>query len=128
MTASAHWWSLRDVRPAAGDERGCLRLLGRVADVVKVDGVKIHPIVVEQKIISLPGVRDAAVYGVRDQDGSDHLHAAVDPGAAIDGDTIRTAISDALSVTHSPEKIHFLSAMPLDSNGKPDKVLLRSRT
>ncbi|WP_086838891.1 class I adenylate-forming enzyme family protein, partial [Amycolatopsis kentuckyensis] len=44
------------------DERGYLTLLGRVADVIKVDGVKVHPIVVESEILAHPGVRHAAVY------------------------------------------------------------------
>ncbi|MGH9369956.1 MAG: class I adenylate-forming enzyme family protein, partial [Vicinamibacterales bacterium] len=111
------------------DERGYLTLLGRVADVIKVDGVKVHPIVVESEILSHPGVRHAAVYGVRDEDGSDHIHAAIecDPGAVAEVEKIRAGITEALSAIHVPEKINVLSALPMNSNGKPDKVLLRSQ-
>ncbi|GAA3543256.1 AMP-binding protein [Amycolatopsis ultiminotia] len=110
------------------DERGCLTLLGRVADVIKVDGVKVHPIVVESEILSHSGVRHAAVYGVRDEDGSEHIHAAIecDPADVVEVDRIRAGIAEALSPIHVPEKINILNALPMNRNGKPDKVLLRS--
>ncbi|MCR3752125.1 class I adenylate-forming enzyme family protein [Lentzea californiensis] len=111
------------------DERGCLTLVSRVADVIKVHGVKVHPIVVEAEILAHPGVRHAAVYGVRDEDGSDHIHAAIecDPGE-IDVEKIRTGIAEALSSIHVPETVHVLATLPMNSNGKPDKVLLRSKS
>lgn len=110
------------------DGRGYLTLLGRVADVIKVDGVKVHPIVVESEILSHPGVRHAAVYGVRDEDGSEHIHAAIecDPAEAVEVEKIRAGIAETFSPIHVPEKIAILEALPMNRNGKPDKVLLRS--
>lgn len=112
------------------DERGYLTLLGRVADVIKVGGVKVHPIVLEAEILAHPGVRHAAVYGVRDEDGSEHIHAAIecDPAEVVDVEIIRSGIAEALSPIHAPEKIHVMSALPMNSNGKPDKVVLRSQS
>ncbi|MFI1285894.1 class I adenylate-forming enzyme family protein [Streptomyces sp. NPDC020858] len=111
------------------DERGYLTLLGRVAHVIKVSGVKVHPIVLEAEILSHPGVRHAAVYGVQDEDGSDHIHAAIecDPAEVVDVEDIRTRIAEVLSPIHVPEKIHILSTLPMNSNGKPDKVLLKAQ-
>ncbi|KUN04536.1 hypothetical protein AQI95_19510 [Streptomyces yokosukanensis] len=111
------------------DERGYLTLLGRVAHVIKVGGVKVHPIVLEAEILSHPGVRHAAVYGVQDEDGSDHIHAAIecDPAEVVEVEDICARIAEALSPIHVPEKIHVLSALPMNSNGKPDKVLLKSQ-
>ncbi|WP_410608405.1 class I adenylate-forming enzyme family protein [Amycolatopsis sp. lyj-109] len=112
------------------DERGYLTLLGRVADVIKVDGVKVHPIVVESEILSYPGVRHAAVYGVRDEDGSEHIHAAIecDPAEVVEVEKIRAGIAEAFSPIHVPEKISIFDALPMNRNGKPDKVLLRKTT
>ena len=111
------------------DERGYLTLLGRVAHVIKVGGVKVHPIVLEAEILAHPGVRHAAVYGVRDEDGSEHIHAAIecDPAELVEVENIRAGISEALSPIHVPEKIHVLSALPMNANGKPDKVLLKAQ-
>ncbi|MEU5838347.1 fatty acid--CoA ligase family protein [Streptomyces diacarni] len=111
------------------DERGYLTLLGRVADVIKVGGVKVHPIVLEAEILAHAGVRHAAVYGVRDEDGSEHIYAAIecDPGAVVEVADIRAGIAESLSPIHVPEKIHVLDRLPLNRNDKPDKVLLRSQ-
>ncbi|MFE0026409.1 class I adenylate-forming enzyme family protein [Amycolatopsis sp. NPDC059021] len=111
------------------DERGYLTLLGRVADVIKVHGVKVHPIVVEAEILSHPGVRHAAVYGVRDEDGSEHIHAAIecDPAAVVEVEKISTRIAEAFTPIHVPEKINVLTALPMNRNGKPDKVALREK-
>ncbi|MFF1490912.1 class I adenylate-forming enzyme family protein [Streptomyces sp. NPDC058304] len=111
------------------DERGYLTLLGRVAHVVKVGGVKVHPIVLEAEILAHPGVRHAAVYGVQDEDGSDHIHAAIecDPAEVVEVEDIRASIAEKLSPIHVPEKIHVLSELPMNSNGKPDKALLKSQ-
>ncbi|MFF4084144.1 class I adenylate-forming enzyme family protein [Streptomyces sp. NPDC001777] len=109
------------------DEKGYLHLLGRVAEVIKVNGVKVHPTVVEREILSLPGIRHAAVYSVPDQDGSEHIHAALvcDPAAQVETESVRAHIIDSLSVLHAPERITVLDALPLNENGKPDKLRLR---
>ncbi|WP_326770676.1 AMP-binding protein (plasmid) [Streptomyces sp. NBC_01591] len=109
------------------DEKGYLHLLGRVAEVIKVNGVKVHPTVVEREILSLPGIRHAAVYSVPDRNGSEHIHAALvcDPAAEVETESIRAHIAESLSVLHAPERITILSALPLNENGKPDKLRLR---
>ncbi|MFF8830394.1 class I adenylate-forming enzyme family protein [Streptomyces sp. NPDC015131] len=121
------WYSTGDIGRL--DERGYLTLLGRVADVIKVGGVKVHPIVLEAEILAHPGVRHAAVFGVQDEDGSEHVHAAIecDPGEAVDVEHIRAAIAESLSPIHAPEKIHVLDALPRNSNDKPDKGRLRAQ-
>ncbi|WP_405824909.1 AMP-binding protein [Streptomyces sp. NBC_01390] len=109
------------------DEQGYISLVDRVADVIKTDGVKIYPAVVEREIGSLPGVANAAVYGVRDSHNLEHVHAAVvpKPGARLSADTIRTHVGARLSPVHAPERIRFLPELPLGVSGKPDKQRLR---
>ncbi|MFD8600325.1 class I adenylate-forming enzyme family protein [Kitasatospora sp. NPDC059646] len=111
------------------DEQGYLSLVDRVADVVKTDGVKIYPAVVEREIATLPGVADAAVYGIRDRDNLEHVHAAVvlKPGAQRDAAAIRARIGSVLTPVHAPEEIRFLDELPLGISGKPDKNVLRER-
>ncbi|WP_372347696.1 hypothetical protein [Streptomyces sp. KL116D] len=94
------------------DERGYLTLLGP-------GGPRHHrsvasrsiPSSLEAEIFLPPGVRHAAVYGVRDEDGSDHIHAAIecDPAENVDVADIRTRITEALSPIHVPEKIAVFS-------------------
>ncbi|MFH9130988.1 class I adenylate-forming enzyme family protein [Streptomyces griseoaurantiacus] len=109
------------------DERGCLSLLGRIADVVKTDGVLVHPAVVERRILTLPGIAQAAVFAVRDPDLVEHLKAAVvpRPGARIEAEDVRAHLAAGLGAGHVPEEVLILDALPLNAGGKPDKRRLR---
>jgi len=121
------WYATGDI--GYRDNKGYLHLLGRMSDVVKVNGVKIHPTAVEAEVLALDGVENAAAYGWRDEDCVESLHCAVvfRPGAALTVDDVRTKIGDALSPTHVPGEFFVLDELPLNNAGKPDKVLLRSR-
>lgn len=92
------------------DEEGNLSLADRIADVVKIDGVRIHPAAVEREIATLRGVANVAVYGVRDVDNLEHVYAAVvlKPDARLSHDQIRAHVSSALSAVHAPEQTLFL--------------------
>jgi fatty-acyl-CoA synthase len=109
------------------DEQGYITLVDRVADVIKTDGVKIYPAVVEREIASLPGVANVAVYGVRDADNLEHVHAAVvlKPDARTSAEAIRDHVGAKFSPVHVPERIRFLPELPLGVSGKPDKQRLR---
>ncbi|MFF9404730.1 class I adenylate-forming enzyme family protein [Streptomyces anandii] len=124
----AGWYRTGDI--GYRDEQGFLHLLDRVADVVKIDGVKVYPAVVEREILSRPGVALAAVYGVRDEDGGEHLHAAITcrPGMTADPGAIRRHIGATLSPAHAPERVLLLDEVPLNAAGKPDKAVLRDRS
>lgn len=124
-TLRGEWYRTGDLGRI--DERGCLSLLGRIADVVKADGVLVHPAVVERRILTLPGIAQAAVFGVRDPDLVEHLEAAVvpRPGARVDAEDVRAHIAAGLSAGHVPEEVLVLDALPLNPGGKPDKHRLR---
>lgn len=109
------------------DERGCLHLLDRVADVVKIAGTKIYPAVVEREMLAIPDVTQAAVYGVRDDEGVEHLYAAIAcrPGAPVAVETIRERIGAAFSPAHAPERVLVLDEVPVNAAGKADKPGLR---
>ena len=119
------WYRTGDI--AYLDERGYLHLLDRVDDIVKTAGVKVYPAVVERETLCLPGVLDAAVFGVRDESNTEHLHAAVvqKPGGQVSAESIRSHLRVRLSDAHVPEDILMLSELPLNVAGKPDRSRLR---
>ncbi|MGW2919457.1 class I adenylate-forming enzyme family protein [Streptomyces angustmyceticus] len=122
------WYRTGDI--GYRDERGYLHLLDRVSDVVKVDGVKVYPTVVERELLTFPGVALAAVYGVRDTDGTEHLHAALTcrPGTLVESDAVRKHISSSLSPALAPERVLVLDELPMNATGKPDKARLREHS
>lgn len=110
------------------DEQGYLRLVGRLGDVVKTGDTKVHPAAVEQVLMSRSDVVHAAVYGVRDADGLEHVHAAV---VLRDGtpdvlDELRAHVGAALTPQHVPAHIIRLEEMPLTESGKADRRRLKS--
>lgn len=119
------WYHTGDI--GYRDDRGYLHLLDRVADVVKIDGTKVYPAVVEREVATFPGVGLAVVYGLRDENGGEHLHAAITrrPDASVDPDEIRDHITAVMSAAHSPELVLLLDEIPVNASGKPDRIRLR---
>nr|WP_024806404.1 long-chain fatty acid--CoA ligase [Nocardia sp. BMG51109] len=111
------------------DAQGYLHLLDRVADVVKINGAKIYPAVVEREILTVPGIAEAVVYGVRDAEGTDHLHAAIAPvaGVTVNIDDIRARVGEKFSPAHAPEHVLIVDRIPLNAGGKPDRTRLRAQ-
>ncbi|MGW3210543.1 class I adenylate-forming enzyme family protein [Streptomyces sp. NPDC001135] len=120
------------------DHEGHLHLVGRLGDVIKSKGEKVHPTAVESALLSHPQVAQAAVYGVRDGDEVEHVHAAVVLRHGQDGlrgpgrepeawvAELRAHVTAALSPFHAPAVIALRERLPLTASGKPDKQLLRA--
>ncbi|MFJ1639891.1 class I adenylate-forming enzyme family protein [Streptomyces sp. NPDC088256] len=119
------WYHTGDI--GHRDERGYLHLMDRVADMAKINGVKVYPTVVERAVLTLSGIAQAAVYGLLGEDGLEHLRAAITlrPGASVDIDEVRRHLGNILSPAHVPEQILVLDEVPLNAAGKPDKPRLR---
>lgn len=54
------WWPTGDLVEVVGDR---IEFRGRDSDVINVGGVKVHPLPVEERLATVPGVRAARVYG-----------------------------------------------------------------
>ncbi|WP_329340029.1 fatty acid--CoA ligase family protein [Streptomyces sp. NBC_00663] len=108
------------------DESGLLRLHGRMGEVMKTNGIKVHPIDVENALLSHPGVAQAAVYCVVDDDRVEHIHAAVvvRPDANSDAEALIGHVAAELSPKHVPALVTFHDTLPLTGAGKPDKQAL----
>jgi acyl-coenzyme A synthetase/AMP-(fatty) acid ligase len=54
------WWPTGDEVEIVG---GRIVFRGRKSDVINVGGVKVHPLPVEERVLAVPGVQTARVYG-----------------------------------------------------------------
>lgn len=110
------------------DEDGYLHLSGRISDVMKVKGIRIHPEDVERVLSEAPGVSHAAVCGLEDTDRVERIYAAVvaRPGAACDPEEMRRHVAGALSDLHIPAAIDLVPQIPTVGTGKPDRAWLRA--
>ncbi|MEU0987288.1 AMP-binding protein [Streptomyces sp. NPDC005953] len=108
------------------DGDGYLHLRGRIGEVMKTNGIKIHPVTVENAFLAHPDVVQACVFCVRDADRIEHMHAAVvlrEASTATAAD-LAEHIRVAISPKHIPEEIGIRTALPLTGAGKPDKARL----
>ncbi|MBP0452927.1 long-chain fatty acid--CoA ligase [Kitasatospora sp. RG8] len=110
------------------DDRGYLHVHGRIADVIKTNGIRIHPEAVERALLGHPGVAQAAVFGIVAEDRTERARAAVvpHPGARLTADELARHLRAELTPEHVPAVITFHPELPLGPTGKPDRAALRA--
>jgi long-chain acyl-CoA synthetase len=102
------------------DAEGRLFLDGRPGDLVITGGVNVYPAEVERALLEQPGVAEAVAFGVADDDWGERLTAAVVgwPGAALDGDALRQALTVRLSRAKVPKQVAVVDELPRTATGK----------
>jgi len=108
------------------DEEGFLYFLGRSDDIVKTRGEKVSPLEVENALLGLPGVREAAVIGVPDVLLGQALRAflVLEEGADWDPREVQRASQGFLEPFMVPRDILFTEDLPKTDTGKVKKSAL----
>lgn len=111
------------------DEDGFLFLSDRARDMVISGGVNIYPIEIEACLLELPGVRDAAVFGIPDESYGEALaaHVEVDPSAGLTENAIRDHVRERLAGYKVPRVVVFDDNLPREPSGKLFKRRIRER-
>jgi long-chain acyl-CoA synthetase len=114
------------------DEDGWLFMSDRKIDMIISGGVNIYPAEIEAVLLEHPGVRDAAVFGIPDEEFGEQVKAAVEldagyePSADLEADII-AFVRTRLAGYKAPRSIDFEDEMPRQPTGKLYKRLLRDR-
>jgi acyl-coenzyme A synthetase/AMP-(fatty) acid ligase len=109
------------------DEDGYLTFVGRMDDTIKSRGEKVAPREVENAIMEIPGVREAAVIGVPDA----LLGLAVKAFVVLEEDVslterlVRMECQKRLEAYMVPQQIAFVADLPKTASGKVMKAQLR---
>jgi acyl-CoA synthetase (AMP-forming)/AMP-acid ligase II len=106
------------------DGQAVLTLDGRPGDLVITGGVNVYPAEVERHLLDHPGVAEAAVFGVPDDDWGERLVAAVVawPGHELDGEQLRTWARRRLAGARVPKRIRVVDDLPRTPTGKVRRV------
>ncbi|WP_040801610.1 class I adenylate-forming enzyme family protein [Nocardia higoensis] len=115
------WFRTGDL--ASLDEEGRIFIRGRSKLLIEVSGFKIDPIEVEETLMTLPAVAEAAVVGFPDTRSGNRLIAFVVRGAHVSADELIRTARERLSAQKVPDEIVFTDALPRSPTGK----LLRGR-
>ena len=107
------------------DEEGRLVYINRMDWMVKINGQRVEPGEIEAVIKSVHGVTDAAVKGFTKGNGQTYLCAYYVAAAEVKEDFLRAAVSRKLPSYMMPAHFIPLDAMPVNANGKLDRLSLK---
>ena len=110
------------------DENGLLFLIGRLKDVIKVDGFQVAPADLESLLLSHEAVAEAAVVGVPDDIYCEAPKAfvVIKDNMSVAADEIREFVDQQVSKLEQLRGgIEILSRMPMISFGKIDRKKLK---
>jgi O-succinylbenzoic acid--CoA ligase len=102
---------------------GVLRIIGRMDDVVTVNGVNVSVAAVEALLREEPGVTDCAVVALDDPERGSRLVAFVCAGSDVVA-TLGDRVSDALGTAARPRTITTIESLPTLPGGKTDRQAL----
>jgi amino acid adenylation domain-containing protein len=108
------------------DEEGYLYFVSRSDDIIKCRGQKVAPREVEMALVSIAGVREAAVIGVEDEVQGSAVKAFVvlEHGTALTEALLREECHRRLEPGLVPKLIELVGELPRGPTGKVDKLAL----
>ncbi|MGO4202905.1 acyl-CoA synthetase [Rhodococcus sp. TAF43] len=116
------WFKTGDI--AVVDEQGFHRIVGRESiDMIKSGGYRIGAGEVEQALLNHPGVQEAAVVGVPDDDLGQRIVAYI-VGDCHDHRELSNFVAQTLSIHKRPREIRVVDVLPRNAMGKVQKKLL----
>src|SRR5690606_29022404 len=112
------WFRTRDLARFDGD--GYLFVEGRADDTIIRGGENIAPAEIEDVLLRHPGVREAAVVGLPDEEWGEPLGAVVVPhqGVDVEAETLRSWVRRRLRGAKTPDVVLFREELPYTPTGK----------
>jgi O-succinylbenzoic acid--CoA ligase len=111
------WFDTGDLGSLDADGR--LQVAARRTDLIVTGGENVYPAEVEQVLASLPGVKDALVFGLPDEQWGQVVAAAVVGDL---GEEARAALAERLAPHKRPKRFCLVDALPVTGAGKPDRT------
>jgi fatty-acyl-CoA synthase len=111
------------------DERGYVRIVGRLKDMLIVGGFNVYPAEVENTLLAHEAIGQVAVVGVPDARMGEVPVAYVvpAPGREVDADTIIGWARERLANYKVPRHVLAIDGLPINATGKVVKEELRAR-
>jgi cyclohexanecarboxylate-CoA ligase len=118
------WYRTGDL--ARIDDRGYVRITGRVKDVINRGGEKVPVAEIEQLLHAHPAVRDVAIVAMPDERLGERACAFV--VGELDFDTMLEYLDSCrVSKTYWPERLEPVGSLPRTPSGKIQKFVLRAQ-
>lgn len=114
---------------ATMDDKGYMRIVDRIKDMIIVSGLKAFPIEIENVVTQHPDVLEAAVIGVDDDESGEvvKLFAVIRPGASITPEELRAWCKENMAAYKVPKIVEFRDDLPKSNVGKVLRRELRGK-
>ncbi|RZU54189.1 acyl transferase domain-containing protein [Krasilnikovia cinnamomea] len=120
------WYHTGDL--ARCDDLGYVTITGRSRELIIRSGENVHPAEIEDVLLRVPGVADAAVVGRPHEVLGEVPVAFVVPGpGGFDAERLFAACRDELSTFKVPEEVYEIDRIPRTSSGKITRHVLLDR-
>jgi long-chain acyl-CoA synthetase len=125
IMAGDGWLRTGDV--AVINERGFIKLVDRLKDMVLVSGFNVYPNEVEEVLASHPKVLEAGVIGVKDEHSGEVVKAfVVKKDESLTLEELKAYCRKVLSAYKCPKQIVFVASLPKSNVGKILRKELRN--
>jgi fatty-acyl-CoA synthase len=123
----AGWMHSGDL--ATMDERGYVRIVGRIKDMVIRGGENVYPREIEEFLYTHPDIADVQVIGVPDERYGEELMAWVvlRSGAKLSEEDVREFCRGQIAHFKIPRYVKFVEAFPMTVTGKVQKFKMREQ-
>lgn len=111
------WYHTGDV--AVIDDGGMHRIVGRESvDLIKSGGYRVGAGEIETSLLGHPGVQEAAVVGLPDEDLGQRIVAFVVGSSEVRPDELINYVAQELSIHKRPREVRIVDALPRNAMGK----------
>jgi long-chain acyl-CoA synthetase len=111
------------------DKDGYVYITDRVKDMINVSGFKVWPAEVEQYLYKLPGIQEAAVYGIPAGAQGEKVVVAVvlKVGATLTAEEVIAYCREHIAAYKVPAQVDIVKELPKSPSGKLLKRVLRQQ-
>lgn len=108
------------------DDHGIYHIVDRKKNIIIRGGENLSPIAIQNKIITIDGIKDACVVGIPNKKYGEVVGAYLVSDVYKTLEEVKPLLSKVLLKNENPTILIIDSKMPLLSNGKHDRMLIKS--
>ena len=112
------WLRTGDIATVSAE--GYVRVIDRLKELIKYKGYQVPPAELEALLLTNPAIADAAVLGVRDEEGEEVPKAFIvrQPNSELTADEVMAFVAEHVAPYKKVRVVEFIDAIPKSSAGK----------